>query len=63
MEVKVAIDGKEVELVPRGLYQGFLRFTAPKEIRGLVASVFVRPDWDLIGTEEQRAAEKEEEQC
>lgn len=46
MEVKVVIDGKEIELVPKGQHQGYEKFMAPKGISGLVATVHVRPDWD-----------------
>jgi len=45
MKVKVVIDGKEIELVPRGQHQGHEKFTNPKGISGLVATVYVRPDW------------------
>ena len=45
MEVKVVIDGKEIKMVPKGRYQGFEKFTAPKKISGLKATVFIRPDW------------------
>jgi len=47
MKVKVVIDGKEIELVPRGQHQGHEKFTNPKGISGLVATVFVRLNWDL----------------
>jgi len=47
MEVKIVIDGEEIKLVPKGQYQGCEKFTGPKEISGLVATVFVRLNWDL----------------
>jgi len=46
VEVKVVINGKEVKLVSKGQYLGFEKFTGSKEIAGLVALVYVRPDWD-----------------
>lgn len=45
MEVDVVIDGIKIELLPRGLNQGFQKFVAPKQISGVVANVFLRPDW------------------
>jgi len=45
MEVKVVIDGIEIKLLPRGVYQGFEKFVAPKEVSGAKATVFVRLGW------------------
>ena len=45
MNIKLVIDGKEIQLAHRGQHQGYERFTAPKEISGLVATVLVRPNW------------------
>ena len=46
MNIKVIVDGEEIELAHRGQHQGYEKFTAPKEISGLIATVLVRPDWD-----------------
>lgn len=46
MKVKIVIDAEDIELVYKGRHQGYERFTASREIGGLVATVFVRPDWD-----------------
>ena len=46
MKVKVVIDANEIELIHKGQHQGYEKFTAPKEISGLVVTVFIEPNWD-----------------
>ncbi len=45
IDVKLVIGGKEIKLVARGRYQGYDKFTAPREMSGIVVSVFLKPDW------------------
>ena len=56
-EVKVIIDGTEIELVPRGLEQGFERYTTHK-INGIRATVFIKPGWKR--SNHDRMAKREE---
>lgn len=46
MNVKVVIDANEIELVYKGQHLGYEKFTAPKEISGLVVTAFVEPNWN-----------------
>ena len=48
MEVKLVIDGKEVQLVPNGQSKNYDKFKEPDSKSGerpLIASVYVKPGW------------------
>lgn len=47
MEVKLVIDGAEVELESNGKTKSYERFKAPDmgKDRPLIATVYVKPDW------------------
>lgn len=56
MKVKVVIDRTEIELLPKGIEQGFERYVAPK-ISGVKAEVFIKPGWKHNN---ERTANREE---
>ena len=48
LEVKLVIDGQDVELIPHGESKNYDKYKEP-QIEGIIASVYVRKGWQGKG--------------